>query len=354
MKKESQAKGAAGIDYELYHIMKHELQRIVRFVLPKYPFVSDEEICKRISYRLRQTRSASVVRIHRVLCDFHKISLSSLFQVSLGSERVKLDAMYSILKDLNLLQERNQDQEEQGISLNQTGNSEKYVHTALSDVMLRYGAPILPTEKDIRDEHDKSFLETVKLDAMKRVAQVHLEALTRSLGTGKVDQGGIEVPTQRYTLIVAVQQARNLPKMDIGRGVDVFCALFVEGCSGLFQTEILRGMSETDWIWGEDTQFEWDLGHENPCENKNRNIVIMVYDKDQVSSDDLIGCVSIRLSELQDAPLEGWREIVRPQPVFFNRRVSPSCKPELKFTANLLRGSTKAAVLGCDNLASAF
>ena len=62
----------------------------------------------------------------------------------------------------------------------------------------------------------------------------------------------------------------------------------------------------------------------------------MAYDKDQVSADDLIGCVKISLSELEHGALDEWREIIRPQNAFFSTSISQrKVKPELKFKASL-------------------
>ena len=322
-------------------------------MIPGYPFVSDEEICDRISQKLCQTRSASVSRIHRVLSDFHKVSLSSIYQISLGSgDGVNLDSLYKILIDLKLLKEDNAYSEIRAMS-NQT-SSEKYVHAALSDIMVRYGTPVLPDEFETRNEQNRSFIEAAKLDAIKRVAQLHLETLVQSVHKGR---SGPYQQSQRFVLTITIQKARNLPRMDIARGVDVFCALFVEGSPELYQTEILRGLSENDWTWGPDTRFQWDLGTIRTAKEFDRNIVIMVYDTDQISTDDLIGCVSIKLDEIKSVKLDEWREIVRPQQMFFRERKGRvKGKPELKIHATLesfdnhdfISNATSATLLAAD------
>jgi hypothetical protein len=66
---------------------------------------------------------------------------------------------------------------------------------------------------------------------------------------------------------LVLERAKEIRSMDIGRGADVFCAAFVDdgsdqsslrgnisrlGAGGrLFQTEVLRGTSEADWIWNQ-------------------------------------------------------------------------------------------------------
>ena len=335
---ESEENKAKGMIPELFHLLKHEAQRLVRFIFPRYPFVSDEEICERISQRLHQTRSSSIVGVHKVICDFHKISLSSMYQINLSSgERVNMDTMFSILKDLNLL---NVPSLTQNFQSNTTDSvSETYINAALRDVMFRYGAPFLPDESETRTEQNRCLIEVTKLDAMKQLTQMHLDSLKTSIFKGdEPAQNDAEQSwnSKRKKLCIALEKARNLPKMDFGRGVDLFCAIFVEGCPGLKQTQILRGVSESDWTWGADAQFEWDLGEITPAKDFRRNIVVMAYDKDQVSADDLIGCVKISLSELEHGALDEWREIIRPQNAFFSSSISQrKVKPELKFRASL-------------------
>jgi hypothetical protein len=307
---------------EMIDVVKHECQKIMRWMVPGYPFISNEELIRKISTKLRQTRSSSVVKIHRLISDFHRITLNSFYEINLESGvRIDAESMQKILKGLSLVQEK---------ILAMEHDADKYLNNALADIMVRFGSPAVHNDLDVRDEQYKAFLESAKLETMKRVAQLQLDVLNKSLQ--QLGQGSTEVKLQRRVLRAVVQKARHLPRMDFGRGVDVFCALFVEGGPGLFQTEILRGSCESDWTWGESESFSWDLGPASSNEVEGRKLVVMVYDKDQVSSDDVIGCVTVRLADLQHGTLDDWREIIRPQGSFFPNHTAKrnEDQPEVK------------------------
>jgi hypothetical protein len=67
-------------------------------------------------------------------------------------------------------------------------------------------------------------------------------------------------------------------------------------------------------------------------------LIVLVYDKDQLSNDDLIGCVTVKLGELHNGVLDGWRKITRPPNApkreFF---VFAAKEGELKVRASLTR-----------------
>ena len=159
--------------YEMGDVLKHECKKVIRWIIPDYPFVSNEELALKISAKLRQTRSSSVVKIQRVISDFYRITLNNFFEINLESgERMDSEKMHGILKGLSLLQER-------AIDLEQ--DADRYLNNALTDIMLRFGSPAVQSDLEIRDEQNKAFLDAAKLDTMKRVAQLHLDALSKSL-----------------------------------------------------------------------------------------------------------------------------------------------------------------------------
>mmetsp|Transcript_34058 Transcript_34058/g.71512 ORF Transcript_34058/g.71512 Transcript_34058/m.71512 type:complete len:281 (-) Transcript_34058:61-903(-) len=110
------------------------------------------------------------------------------------------------------------------------------------------------------------------------------------------------------------KEQKNLPAMDVGRGADIFCVIFLENATGLFQTEVRRGRRESDWRWEEklSNNFKWDLPNDSQHLYPSRKIVIMIYDKDQISEDDLVGCVTVSLGELKDGVFDSWKKITRP------------------------------------------
>ena len=326
LKHMSGGKQSVGMHIELYGVLKHDCQRVLKWFVPSYPFISDDDLVSRISAKLRSTRSASILNIHRVLGDFHGMSLQSSLEISLRSgERLKSETIHNLFGDLHVLH-------------NHAGHgleTDQYLQTALKDLMLRFSSPEVPDPFRIRQEQNKAFMEAAKLETMKRVAQMHLSSLGASIKIEdeRLESEGMESNPPR-TLNVTIERARHLPQMDLRKGVDVFCAVFVEGAPGLFQTRILRGKSEADWTWGADASFDWNLGPTVHADELDRKIVIMVYDKDQISSDDLIGCVTLKAGELHTGPLDEWREIIRPPMLFYERKRGPE-KAELKLKASI-------------------
>ncbi len=93
----------------------------------------------------------------------------------------------------------------------------------------------------------------------------------------------------------------------------------------------------------------------------NRQLVILVYDKDQFSSDDVIGCVLIPLSTLNtDSALDAWLPITRPLTA---RRWSwrtalqtsiigkqPQAELKLKVMIRELDSEANASTNGCSEL----
>ncbi len=125
-----------------------------------------------------------------------------------------------------------------------TGREITYLDVALMDLMGRYGMIddrlVGISKQGLQPENSQ---------------QDEVEELER-LGT-------------QLELSLVLERAREIQSMDIGRGADVFCAAFVDegsdqsmlssrgGTSGLgaggrlFQTRVLRGTSEADWIWNQ-------------------------------------------------------------------------------------------------------
>jgi hypothetical protein len=145
------------------------------------------------------------------------------------------------------------------------------------------------------------------------------------------------------TLSVVVERARNLPKMDVFTGVDLFCVIFMEGTTEVFQTEVRRGKSERDWQWDPalSSAFKWNLPVGSELLNPDQALIILLYDKDQLSKDDLIGCVTVTVGELKGGVFDSWKKVVRPanapkkQFLFYNvpegelkLRVSLTQKPQ--------------------------
>jgi hypothetical protein len=73
--------------------------------------------------------------------------------------------------------------------------------------------------------------------------------------------------------------------MDIFRGADAFCAIFLEGGEFVYQTDIKRGKSEEQWNWEGEGPFQFDA--EETAFSKpisQHKLVVVIYDKDQVTN----------------------------------------------------------------------
>ena len=334
VKQIADAKETMGLLTELYGVLKHDFQRIVKWFYPNYPFISNQELIIRITAKLKRTRSASVVKFHRVLGDYHNIALKHFFNITFSSgERLNLESVYNMLKDLSLLPMNH--------SLDPAElDADQYLQVALTDVMERFGAPDIPDHFQIHAEQHKAFMEAAQLDTMKRIAQMHISSLSNmKIAMSDDERKDMEIRHQMRKLNVTIERARNLPHMDFSKGVDVFCAIFVEGNAGLFQTEVLRGRSEADWTWGNNASFDWELGPAMHVEDQDHKIVIMVYDKDQITSDELVGCVTVKLGELQTGLLDEWRQIILPPHVQKKGKLT-EC-PQLKLKISLRTGKNR-------------
>ena len=99
-------------------------------------------------------------------------------------------------------------------------------------------------------------------------------------------------------------------------------------------------------------EFRWTLKSVQPVIDK-RQLVIMVYDKDQFSRDNVIGCVMIPFSKLFVAStIDSWLPIVRPMAslrwsawsALQTRLLGQPPQPELKLRITALKIGSDVAV----------
>lgn len=290
----------SGLLEDLSDIFYHETQKAFNFFWPKYPYLSDEKIISTLSPLVRA--SSSKKHLKEVQEHFHSISLSSFMEIHCDyGVIIKTNRLYQLLmeyfpscmtKDPSVSPE-----------------TAALVDPMVKSVMTRYGANYgVPDAESKRKKIQHDFMELAELDTMKRIAELHLH----QMGYPLHQEGREEILP--VTLHVTIEKVKKIPKMDLLRGADVFCAIFLEGAPDLFQTEIRSGLSESDWTWDPllSRDFKWVMAENSELLHKNRKIVIMVYDKDQISEDDLIGCVQVSLGELNDGVFDSWKRIIRP------------------------------------------
>jgi hypothetical protein len=312
---------SASIFRDLVEIFSHESQRFIKICWKDYLFLSNDEIVQRLS------ASVGDSSFDKVLQKYNQIMLVGRTEIKpkAGIAMSAVD-MHKILKEFF-----------PELVVSVQSKEELFVHPILRGIMMRYGeVPVSKQPTVMREEACQMFLKRMQLETMRLVlsdrlcinskalaALPHLRAqpepnfqagnLTTTVPDAPRVPSDLSV-SGSFVLSVEINRMRNLPKMDLFRGVDAFCFIFLECAPGLFQTEVRRGLSEADWTWEPELsrQFQWSLPAASELLSPERKVVVMVYDKDQVSSDDLVGCVTVSLGELQNGIFDGWRRIIRP------------------------------------------
>ena len=400
---------SANMLQELSDIFSHELRRAIRSCSRSYPFMSDEEVLRRLLSRLVELRKNFGVRL-RALTDYELITFS------LNGRGLKLPSGVSVNRanlralvmggddaggttsrpsfDNCLIAVANKVGSADADSVAKIGD--KYLNVILNDLLTRYASP--ERDSDASDEHAHGLLDLFLLDMAKRSALQHL-AHTQTLDLQPLqhgEDGGLseaaaacghpkaeaslrvgsgsfcsdavddfeEASTQKpethveedcsrgigCRLDVRITSARNMPRVDLLTGADVFCAAFVEGVpdAKVYQTEIRRGTSEAQWRFDEGQPFQWSWEVVGPVTGPaaavgGRTLVIMVYDKDQLSSDDVVGCAVLPLSHLlAGGDFAGWHELTCPQQQGIGKALfelltggGAKRKPEIEISATL-------------------
>ncbi|EKX32754.1 hypothetical protein GUITHDRAFT_121057 [Guillardia theta CCMP2712] len=191
---------------------------------------------------------------------------------------------------------------------------------ASADLMNRYGME--PSE--ISERRKSELLELHDLEGIRRqigtqIGQVKLlgsqqrvldlltsigkeiapSAIAAAMAQQKEQEQDIHTaaaPTLVKLLRVTLVRATNLPRMDLISGCDPYCVLFVNACSGLstFASEVLHKNVNPEW----EQEFEWRMT------SQTKVLSVTLWDKDDVTSDDLVGSVQVDLQQLPDGEEE--------------------------------------------------
>jgi len=306
---EASATDSGNMLVELYDIIYHEINKIIRFIFPRYPFVSDEDIIKRLATQVGD------VHFEETLQQYHQIAVAELMEIQ---SRQRPGQSLKVADVLQVLQAYFPDHVAD-VNL----ADDLYVNPTLRNIMKRFGSmvQVKPT-KEIWSEKETQFIRRLELENAKRIALAELkdkgnrdEALVAAATIKSKGKSPVQASQFAFVrLSVVVEKMRGLPRMDIFHGADPYCVIFLEDYPGMFQTVTKRGKDENDWTWDPRLSdgFCWELSNDVYNLRSDRKIVIMVYDKDRISADDLIGCATVELSELVDGPFDGWKPIARP------------------------------------------
>ncbi|EKX47510.1 hypothetical protein GUITHDRAFT_106497 [Guillardia theta CCMP2712] len=95
---------------------------------------------------------------------------------------------------------------------------------------------------------------------------------------------------------LTVLSASNLPKMDVLRKCDGYCMVYVDGntLQPTYRTETVVGSLNPEW----NSSFEWQLYPGMTI------LTVAVWDRDNLTADDLIGTAFVDLSDLSSSEVE--------------------------------------------------
>jgi hypothetical protein len=322
-----------GMLEDLKCIWDQEIGKIGKLFGRNSGFISDEELVARLSSAC--SNGSSKKSSDDVLEHYYRTSLTS-FSAIKSKRGTSIDAkqLFQVLQKYFPDKVMSDTQDWKGTRF--------LLDPLILNLMKNYGTVTLPPDAETkRKQCIENFMERSQLESMKRIALMfHGHNHESPINIAETEHNSIDDP---IILNVCIEQARNIPKMDLFRGADVFCVVFLEGSTEIFQTEVRRGTSSWTWDPELSAHYSWKLHKESDFLDPDRCVVVMVYDKDQFSSDDVIGCVKIRLGDIVNGVYDGWQDIIRPpdapkkQFLFFN---VPVGELKLKLT---ITGSGKIA-----------
>jgi hypothetical protein len=202
-----------------------------------------------------------------------------------------------------------------------------YLDPAVQGLMARYAVSVDAVE----EARAKEVESLASLETMANVARLALRAAAidaTALANGGSDAVAIAAKKRSTSghggegwskVRVRIERARGIPRMDLFKGADAFCTVLVEGLSDVFQTPNVKGSpagpgAGIEWVWGNRPPFEWKLPPPHAGEEEDRRVVVLVYDNDQFSSTDVIGCAVVPLADLASkGPMDKWIPVERPR-----------------------------------------
>jgi hypothetical protein len=298
---------------DLKNIWEQEFGKILKF-LGKYPdFISDEELVARITGPEALNAGALRHGPAEVLSHYHRISLAPFATIkSKCGTDMNANHLFQVLRKYfpnQLVSDKHETQTHEDMM-----SQSVLLDPRVRNLMKSYGTVVPPPSAETKQQQNiDEFIELSRIEMMKRIAMMfHGYNHETQISMPVIEEDTNPSDKEFVLLTVIVEEARNIPKMDVFRGADVFCVVFLEGSTDIYQTEVRRGISS--WIWDPElsSDFSWKLFKESDFLNPDRSLVMMVYDKDQFSSDDVIGCVKIRLGDIENGLMDGWKKVIRP------------------------------------------
>jgi hypothetical protein len=284
------------ITYEVLDILSHEAKRLCKIFWPLSGFLSDEETLSLLTTQLNEL-DGSFGNYQRAVHDYELITFTS------NAMAIKLEDGMQINRNTlhNLLfgdKTRTENSEMfprfsfgRIHSSSEASSEDMYLSSYVTNMLLRFGK--IQEHQDLNSET----IELLQLDTIRRFTQDRLASLQSPSPLEITTESNVEmvkeivandhsadIRVRKYKIKVVIQKARNLPRMDVFRGADAFCALFLEGVESVYQTDIKRGKSEEQWNWEREGPFPFEV--EETAFSKpisQHKLVVVVYDKDQVN-----------------------------------------------------------------------
>jgi hypothetical protein len=280
------------ITYEILDILSHEVKRLCKIFWPLSGFMSDEEALSLLTTQLNEL-DGSFGNYQRAVHDYELITFTS------NAMAIKLeDGMHINRSTLHNLLFGDKTKSVKMFphyslgrihSRSEASSEDMYLSSYVTNMLLRFGK--IQEHQDMNSET----IELLQLDTIRRFTQDRLASLQSPLEITTESNGEMvkdivandhsaDVQVRKYKIKVVIQKARNLPRMDLFRGADAFCALFLEGGKSVHQTDIKRGKTEEQWNWEREGPFPFEV--EETAFSKpisQHKLVVVVYDKDQVN-----------------------------------------------------------------------
>jgi hypothetical protein len=277
---------------EILDILSHEAKRLIKNLFPLRSFLSDEEALSVLTAQLHEL-DGSLGNNQRAVRDYELITFTSnamAIRLEDGLQVNRNTLHYLLFGDksenITILPHSSFGRVHNS---SEASSEDMYLSSTVTKMLLRFGKIHEP-----QDMNSKT-IELLQLDTIRRFTQDRLANLQSPLESTAEprDDMAEESVTQsnaasilfnKYTIKVVIQKARNLPRMDVFRGADAFCAIFLEGGELVYQTEIKRGKSEEQWNWEGEGPFQFDVDETAYSKAISQHkLVVVLYDKDQVS-----------------------------------------------------------------------
>ena len=272
---------------EILEILSHEVSRVCKVMWPASSFLSDEEVLSVLKTQLNDLGSV-LGNSRQAVADYELITFSSNAMTICLDDGVQISR--NTLHNL-LCGDKHKSYSSPTSSpfsrvhdCSDESSADVFLSKSVTDLLLRLGHIQVSQPQDT----DSATIELLQLDTIKRFTKDRLASLeahneiTPVLEGEVMNEHAATLWINKYKISVVVLMARNLPRMDVFRGADVFCAIFLEGEELLYQTEIKRGRSEKQWNWESEGPFEFEV--EETAYTKaisQHKLVVVIYDKDQ-------------------------------------------------------------------------